>query len=112
MQVTQIQRVAAYSLLVNLGLVGAKTFLSIVTSSLALRADAVHSLVDVFASIALILGLAVSSRKSKNFPYGLYKVENIVSIIISLLLFLSAYEIALKAIKTNQIVIIQDSWAC
>jgi len=105
MQETYIQRVAVYSLLINLGLVGTKLFLSTVAGSLSLRADAVHSLVDVFASIALILGLAISSRKSKSFPYGLYKVENIVSIIISLLLFLSAYEIALEALKGNLVAI-------
>lgn len=81
-----------------------------ILGSLALRADAVHSLVDVFASMALILGLVVSGRKSENFPYGLYKVENIVSVIISLLLFLSAYEIALEAIRGNQTAIGLEGW--
>lgn len=75
-------RVGIYSLCVNLFLVAIKFALSIITSSLALRADAFHSLVDVFASIALMLGLKISHRKSKAFPYGLYKVENLVSIII------------------------------
>jgi divalent metal cation (Fe/Co/Zn/Cd) transporter len=77
MQDASIRKVAACSLLLNLVLVGTKLFLSIATGSLALRADAVHSLVDVFGSIALILGLIISSRKSESFPYGLYKVENI-----------------------------------
>ncbi len=75
-----------------------------------MRADAIHSLVDVFASIALILELAISSRKSKSFPYGLYKVENMVSIIISLLLFLTAYEIALEAIKGDHAAIGYEDW--
>jgi divalent metal cation (Fe/Co/Zn/Cd) transporter len=59
MQETGIQKVAVYSLLVNLGLVGTKLSLSMISGSLALRADAVHSLVDVFASMALILGLVL-----------------------------------------------------
>jgi cation diffusion facilitator family transporter len=101
MSSVSVTRVAAYSLLINIGLVAAKFILSNLAGSLALRADAVHSLVDVFASIALILGLVISGRKSKNFPYGLYKVENIVSVIISLLLFLTAYELALEALKGN-----------
>ncbi|MDM7912667.1 MAG: cation diffusion facilitator family transporter [Methanotrichaceae archaeon] len=63
-----------------------------------MRADAVHSLVDVLDSSALILGLYISERKSKSFPYGLYKVENLVSVVISLMLFLTAYEIAREAI--------------
>jgi len=75
---TPIVRIGIYSLVVNLILVAAKLTLSFVTGSLALRADAIHSAVDVFASIALIIGLVISGRKSKNFPYGLYKIENLV----------------------------------
>ena len=98
---TPIVRIGIYSLAVNLILVAAKLSLSFVTGSLALRADAIHSLVDVFASIALILGLVISGRKSRNFPYGLYKVENLVSAIISLLLFFTAYEIVAEAISNR-----------
>ncbi len=98
-----ILRVGVYSLLVNISLVGTKFALSITAGSLALRADAIHSLVDVFGSLALILGLIISSRKSKSFPYGLYKVENVVAVGISLLLFLSAYEIVSEAL-TGEIV--------
>jgi cation diffusion facilitator family transporter len=94
-----VRRVAAYSLLLNIVLVSIKLALSQISGSLSLRADAVHSMVDVFASLALILGLFISSRKSKDFPYGLYKVENVVSVIISILLFLTAYEIAAAAFR-------------
>ena len=93
-----IVRVGVYSLVVNVVLVAGKLALSLATGSLALRADAIHSLVDVFASIALILGLIISGRKSRDFPYGLYKVENLVSTLISLLLFLAAYELLREAI--------------
>ncbi|MCU0637621.1 MAG: cation diffusion facilitator family transporter [Methanothrix sp.] len=92
-----VLRVAFYSLLFNLVLVAAKLVLSAVSGSLALRADAVHSLVDVLASVALILGLKISERKSEGFPLGLYKVENLASIAISFLLFATAYEIILEA---------------
>ena len=45
-QTPSVLRVALYSLLFNLSLLGAKLFLSSLTGSLALRADAVHPLVD------------------------------------------------------------------
>ncbi len=93
-----VTRLALLSLLLNLTLVGIKLSLSYLSGSLALRADAVHSLVDVFGSVALILGIYISGRKSKSFPYGLYKVENLVAVVISLLLFLTAYEIAVDAV--------------
>ena len=94
-----IVRTGIYSLVVNLVLVATKLSLAFITGTLALRADAIHSLVDVFASTALILGLVISGRKSKNFPYGLYKLENLVAAIISLLLFFTAYEILTEAIR-------------
>ncbi len=94
-----VLRVAFYSLIFNLALVAAKLFLSAVSGSLALRADAIHSLVDVFASVALILGLKISERKSQSFPLGLYKVENLASIAISFLLFATAYEIIMEAVQ-------------
>jgi len=105
-----IRKVALYSLLLNLSLVFTKLVLSIITGSLALRADAIHSLVDVFGSMALIMGLVISSRKSSNFPYGLYKVENMVSIIISLLLFLTAYEIVLEALTAGPSIVPYGGW--
>ncbi|NLX50077.1 MAG: cation diffusion facilitator family transporter [Methanospirillum sp.] len=91
-------RVALVSMLVNIGLVLVKLLLSSSTGSLSLRADAVHSFIDLFGSAALILGLVISRRESSEFPYGLYKVENIVAVVISFLLFGTAYEIALQAI--------------
>jgi len=106
----QATRIGLYSFLVNLSLVGIKLTLSLITGSLALRADAIHSLVDVFSSIALILGLIISSRKSKQFPYGLYKIENVVSVIISLLLFFTAYEIVESAISGTEMIITYRWW--
>lgn len=84
--------------MVNLLLVGLKAGLAITSGSLALAADATDSLVDTFSRLAVLIGLIISQRKSKQFPYGLYKVENVVSIIIALLIFVAGYEIAREAI--------------
>ena len=93
-----ILRVALLSLAVNVGLVVAKLALSVYSGSLALRADGIHSFVDVVASLALITGILLSTRKRRDFPYGLYKVENVVAVIISLLIFFTAFEIAMEAV--------------
>jgi cation diffusion facilitator family transporter len=102
--------VAFYSLLFNLSLVVAKLILSSLSGSLALRADAVHSTVDVLASLALILGVKISERKSESFPLGLYKVENLASIVISFLLFLTAYEIIIEAVRGDAVLISYQGW--
>ena len=93
-----ILRVALLSLAVNAGLVVAKLALSVYSGSLALRADGIHSFVDVVASLALIAGILLSTRKRRDFPYGLYKVENVVAVIIALLIFFTAFEIAMDAV--------------
>jgi len=105
-----IVRFGIYSLAINVILAAAKLTLSYITGSLALRADAIHSAIDVFTSIAVILGLIISGRKSKNFPYGLYKVENVVAVIISLLLFLTVYEILTEAIGGSTAAVSCGSW--
>ena len=107
---SSVLRVAFYSLLFNLSLVVAKLILSSLSGSLALRADAVHSTVDVLASLALILGVKISERKSESFPLGLYKVENLASIVISFLLFLTAYEIIIEAVRGDAVLISYQGW--
>src|SRR5690606_9227018 len=109
-QAPSVLRVALYSLLFNLALVAAKLTLSALSGSLALRADAIHSTVDVMASLALILGVKISERKSESFPLGLYKVENLASIAISFLLFLTAYEIVLEAVRGEALPINYQGW--
>jgi cation diffusion facilitator family transporter len=103
-------KVGIYSLLVNVALAGVKLVLSFTTGSLALRADAIHSSVDIFGSVALIVGLVIANRKSSKFPYGLYKVENVVTVVISILLFVSVYEIVTEAIRGEAAEEILNSW--
>ena len=106
----EIRQVAWYSLLLNIALVAVKIWLSVLTGSLALWADGIHSLVDVFSAVALIIGQWLSQKKSTEFPYGLYKVENLVSAIISILIFLTAYEIVTTALSGAGIGIPVNGW--
>lgn len=82
------ERTGAYSVGVNLGLASLKLGLAALTGSLTLAADALHSLVDVVASLVVLGGLLIARRRSSSFPYGLYKVENVVSVVVALLIFL------------------------
>ena len=43
-------------------------------------------------------GLLIARRRSRAFPYGLYKVENLVSVVVALVIFLGGYEIARQAL--------------
>ncbi len=68
--------------------------------SIALVADAIHSFTDIIGSIAVFFGIRFSEIKSKKFPYGLYKLENMVSLFLALLIFYTAFEILLNVIAS------------
>ncbi len=99
-----------YSLLVNVGLVVLKLGLAALSGSLALAASATDSAVDIFASLAVVIGLFISKRKTKTFPFGLYKVENLVSIVIALLIFFAGYEIAKEALLAPAAEVMTEWW--
>jgi cation diffusion facilitator family transporter len=88
------ERLALGSVLINLLVTALKYFLGVFSGSLALVADAVHSTADVISSASIWAGIRLSQRKTKQFPYGLYKVENMVALMTSGLILLAGYEIA------------------
>ena len=90
----QSEKIGIYSVALNLLLVGIKGLLSFLSGSVALLADAIHSSSDVISSATVLVGIKISKRKSRNFPYGLYKVENFVSLLSSLFIFFVGYRVA------------------
>lgn len=90
----QIQRVALYAFLLNLALGAMKAVLAVFSGSLAVTASAIDSGTDSVASLALFGGLKLSTRKTSTFPLGLYKIENVISVVIALFIFFAGYEIA------------------
>ena len=78
---------------INLLLVVIKYTLAVLAGSVALLADAIHSFSDVISSATVFVGIKISKRKSRGFPYGLYKVENLVSLVSALFIFFAGYEI-------------------
>jgi len=96
-----IERVGGYALAINVALGGLNLALATVSGSLALAAAAVDSATDVIASLAVWMGLRISRRKSRAFPYGLYKIENLTSVIVALLIFLAGYEIARATLRPS-----------
>ena len=70
------------------------------TNSIALQADAFDSMTDIVISLSGIIGFVFARKKpNEKFPYGYYKMENIISLIISLFIFLTAYNIVIQGFK-------------
>lgn len=91
-------RWAWYSLGLNLALSVIHGAVAYMSGSLAVTAELLHNVVDMASAVAVIVGLKLAARKSRAFPYGLYKVENMVATGVAVLIFFTAYEIAASAI--------------
>jgi cation diffusion facilitator family transporter len=91
------QRVAFIATFVTLMLVVMKGATGYVFDSRILIADAFHSGADLLAIFASWFGLWMASRKkSTRFPYGLYKVETLVSFIIGALIAWAGIELLVE----------------
>jgi len=95
----QLERAALVSVLVLVGLAAVKALFAVLSGSVGLLAEAIHTGADGVASAAVLAGLVISRRRSPAFPYGLYKVENLVALVVSGIIFWSAYEIAVNALR-------------
>ena len=89
----QIHRIAGYAFLLNLALAIMKALLAFFSGSLAITASAIDSGTDAIASVAIYAGVKLSTRKTRAFPMGLYKLENVASVVIALFIFIAGYEI-------------------
>jgi cation diffusion facilitator family transporter len=87
-----------YSVAVNIVLIAINAGIAVASGSLAVQAEMVHNLVDLLTAIGVLVGLKLSSRKSKAFPYGLYKLENVITVVLAAMVFFTAYEIARDAL--------------
>lgn len=105
------ERIAWLSILTNVLLVAIKAVLALLSGSLAIKADAVHSLSDVASSVIILLGIKISERPAHGFPYGLYKVENLVALGTSLFILYAGYEICAEVFAEPQVSPTRIPWA-
>ncbi|MEJ2690886.1 MAG: cation diffusion facilitator family transporter, partial [Deltaproteobacteria bacterium] len=105
------ERIAWLSIMTNLLLVAIKAGLAFFSGSLAIKADAFHSLSDVASSVIILLGVKISERPAPGFPYGLYKVENLVALGSSLLILFAGYEICVEVFAGPGIPPTKIPWA-
>jgi len=87
--------IAAVSLLILL-----KVVASILTGSISIRADAVHSAIDLVGVVVGYIGIRISGKPpDERHAFGHGKAENIASAIIAGLIFVAAGAIVYEAVK-------------
>lgn len=94
-------RVSVITMIVNIILSVFKLIAGIISHSAALVSDAVHSASDVVSTIAVIAGINIAARESdKGHQYGHDRMENLFSLILAIILFMTGAGIGFSGIKT------------
>ncbi len=88
------------SIVGNAILFALKFYVGLISKSVAIMADAWHTLSDSYSSVIVLVGIKVSEREpTKKFPYGFGRADTIASGILSFMLAIVAYEFAAKGIE-------------
>ena len=88
------------SIVINVLLFGLKYWAGIVTHSVAIIADAWHSLSDSLSSIVLLVGVKTAAKPAdKRHPFGHGRAELIASVIIGVLLAIVGFNFITEAIS-------------
>ena len=83
-----IMRVSVVTMIANFSLMALKLLAGIFGHSSALISDAVNSASDVICTVIVIIGVTISSKPiDDDHPYGHERLECVVSILLSVLLF-------------------------
>lgn len=94
-------RVSVITIIMNFFLFVFKFIAGIIAHSQAMVSDAIHSLSDVISTFAVIFGLVFGSIEADhNHPYGHERIESVVAIVLSFILFLTGTGIGLSGIKS------------
>ena len=93
-------RVAFLSIFSNTTLIILKVIAGILSGSVSIISEAIHSGMDLVASIVAFFSVRESSKPAdKEHPFGHGKIENISGIVEGLLIFIAAAMIIIEAIK-------------
>ncbi len=96
-------RTVIFSMVSSVFLAAIKFLAGIFGNSFALIADGIESVVDVFSSILVLVGLRYAERPpDENHPYGHGKAEPLITFLVVVFLVMSAATIAWQAIINIQ----------
>jgi len=100
MKFTEKSRAAAISIISNTSLILLKLIAGIITGSVSLLAEAIHSIMDLVAAIMAFISVQIADRPpDEQHRFGHGKAENISGVVEGLLIFLAAGLIANEAIR-------------
>mgnify|MGYP001814358641 FL=1 len=106
----QVRRVILIEGIANLLVLIAKTIVGLSTGSMAILADAIHSLTDLTNNFIAWVVMKFSSQPAdREHPYGHRKFETLAVFILASLLVVLAIELALNAIRKEETEVVSSS---
>jgi cation diffusion facilitator family transporter len=92
--------IARLSIVSNTLLIIMKLIIGLISGSVSILSEAIHSSMDLIAAIIAFLSVKVSDNPpDSRHPYGHGKIENISGVIEALLIFIAAIWIIIEAVK-------------
>lgn len=89
---SQVRRVLAVVLILNLAVAAAKITLGLLIGSLAITADGFHSVMDGLGNVVALVGIAIASRPpDPNHAYGHHRYETLTSLAVAGLMLLALF---------------------
>lgn len=99
MNINRKSRIALLSVASNTTLIIFKIVAGVMSGSVSIISEAIHSTMDLAAAVIAYFSVKVSSKPAdKDHPYGHGKVENVSGVIEGLLIFVAAFLIIKEAI--------------
>ncbi|MDR1156974.1 MAG: cation diffusion facilitator family transporter [Oscillospiraceae bacterium] len=96
-----VLRVSRHGIAVNLLLAGFKLAAGLIAHSSAMISDAVHTLSDVLSTVAVMIGVMLSSRASdKEHPYGHERLECVAAIVLAAVLCATGVGIGYMGVRS------------
>lgn len=106
-------KTARLSILSNILLVIMKLIVGLISGSVSILSEAIHSSMDLIAALIAFFSVRVSDTPpDSRHPYGHGKVENISGVIESLLIFVAALWIIIEAVNklTGEVTSLDSIW--
>jgi cation diffusion facilitator family transporter len=93
------EKAARLSTAILIALSAVKLIIALISGSIALLSDSIHSFADIFSVMAVWIGLKLIQRKpSERFPYGYFKAENFALLVVSSIIVVSGVLIIIEAV--------------
>ncbi len=100
-RISQVRRILALVLVLNLTVALAKFAYGVATSSNSMQADGIHSVFDSLGNVVGLVGITLALRPAdEGHPYGHHKFETYASLAIGVLLVFAALEVGSSAVSS------------